>query len=339
MTTRSSSAPSVTAASDDYTYDMQVHAPLPQVIEALTDDTVISRWWTAATRSERDGDEVQLFMGDGAPVRLLHARAHVRGRSEVTWTVTDCAVMADWVGTKPSFSVQPNDDGTCSIEFRHVGLRPRAGVLRPVPCRLEPLHAQPAPVPRDRRRPTERASRHVALIWTKLRSRPPHETGPMNNYTIERDIEIDAPVEVVWRTITEPELIRTWFSDAADVEARPGAVGSLTFRADTRRAQRRRHHGRRRRSSAPLLVSVGVSARRARDGSQLDARHLHARRGRRRADPTPRRRNRPRPNGHDRRREAEVPRGAPSRLAGPGRPLAGPLCVGTFIVTMNHRIR
>ena len=55
----------------------------------------------------------------------------------------------------------------------------------------------------------------------------------MNNYVIERDIEIEAPVEVVWRTITEPELIRTWFSDAADVEARAGAVGSLTFRADT----------------------------------------------------------------------------------------------------------
>ena len=56
----------------------------------------------------------------------------------------------------------------------------------------------------------------------------------MNNYTIERDIEIAAPVEVVWRTITEPELIRTWFADA-EVEARPGAVGSLTFRADTDR--------------------------------------------------------------------------------------------------------
>lgn len=55
----------------------------------------------------------------------------------------------------------------------------------------------------------------------------------MNNYTIERDIEIDAPVEVVWHTITEPELIRTWFSDVADLEARPGTVGSLTFRSDT----------------------------------------------------------------------------------------------------------
>ena len=55
----------------------------------------------------------------------------------------------------------------------------------------------------------------------------------MNNSSIEREIEIEAPVEVVWRTITEPELIRTWFSDVADVEARPGAVGSLTFRADS----------------------------------------------------------------------------------------------------------
>ena len=55
----------------------------------------------------------------------------------------------------------------------------------------------------------------------------------MNHYTIERDIEIEAPVEVVWRTITEPELIRTWFSDVADVDAKPGAVGSLTFRADS----------------------------------------------------------------------------------------------------------
>jgi uncharacterized protein YndB with AHSA1/START domain len=55
----------------------------------------------------------------------------------------------------------------------------------------------------------------------------------MNNYTIERDIEIEAPVEVVWRTITEPELIRTWLSDAADFDARPGSTGSLTFRADT----------------------------------------------------------------------------------------------------------
>ena len=67
----------------------------------------------------------------------------------------------------------------------------------------------------------------------------------MNNYTIERDIEIEAPVEVVWRTITEPDLIRTWFSDVADIEARPGAEGALTFRAD---------------SDAPHIVGITVVA-------------------------------------------------------------------------------
>ena len=100
----------------------------------------------------------------------------------------------------------------------------------------------------------------------------------MSNYTIERDIEIEAPVEVVWRTITEPELIRTWFSDVADLEARPGAVGTLTFRADT---------------DDPHVVDITVVAadrphrfsyrwcyppgERA-TATQLDARDLHARR-------------------------------------------------------------
>ena len=64
-------------------------------------------------------------------------------------------------------------------------------------------------------------------------------------YTIERVINIDAPVDVVWRTITEPELIRTWFADVADLDAQPGSVGSLTFRADT---------------DTPQIVSITVVA-------------------------------------------------------------------------------
>ncbi|MGH3577006.1 MAG: SRPBCC domain-containing protein, partial [Mycobacterium sp.] len=54
----------------------------------------------------------------------------------------------------------------------------------------------------------------------------------MSIYTIERDIEIDAPIDVVWRTITEPGQIRTWFSDGVELEARPGALGTLTFGAE-----------------------------------------------------------------------------------------------------------
>ncbi|MDQ1478002.1 MAG: hypothetical protein QOE62_3231 [Actinomycetota bacterium] len=123
MATHSSSAPLAADASDDYAYEMRVHVPRPQIIEALTDDTVIRRWWTAVTRSERHGNEVQLFMGGDGPAVVITVD-HAPGTSEVTWTVTDCPVMADWVGTKPSFSVQPGDDETCTVEFRHVGLRP-----------------------------------------------------------------------------------------------------------------------------------------------------------------------------------------------------------------------
>ncbi len=44
---------------------------------------------------------------------------------------------------------------------------------------------------------------------------------------IEREIVIDAPVEVVWSVVTEPEHISGWFSDSADVDLRPGGRAVL----------------------------------------------------------------------------------------------------------------
>ncbi len=43
--------------------------------------------------------------------------------------------------------------------------------------------------------------------------------------TTEREIDIDAPIEVVWTVITEPEHITNWFTDTAEVEVRPGGEG------------------------------------------------------------------------------------------------------------------
>jgi uncharacterized protein YndB with AHSA1/START domain len=48
--------------------------------------------------------------------------------------------------------------------------------------------------------------------------------------SVERDILIEASPEVVWRVITEPAQISCWFSDEAEVEARPGARGTLTWK-------------------------------------------------------------------------------------------------------------
>jgi uncharacterized protein YndB with AHSA1/START domain len=44
---------------------------------------------------------------------------------------------------------------------------------------------------------------------------------------IEREIVIDAPVEVVWSVVTEPEYISGWFSDSADVDLKPGGRAVL----------------------------------------------------------------------------------------------------------------
>jgi uncharacterized protein YndB with AHSA1/START domain len=46
---------------------------------------------------------------------------------------------------------------------------------------------------------------------------------------IEREVVIDAPVEVVWRTITEPDQIRQWFADRVELEVKPGGRGYLGF--------------------------------------------------------------------------------------------------------------
>src|SRR4030088_3140376 len=47
--------------------------------------------------------------------------------------------------------------------------------------------------------------------------------------SVEQDILIDAPVDVVWRAVTEPEQVSSWFSDEVDLEAKPGYEGVLTF--------------------------------------------------------------------------------------------------------------
>jgi uncharacterized protein YndB with AHSA1/START domain len=49
------------------------------------------------------------------------------------------------------------------------------------------------------------------------------------NFEIEREILIDAPVDVVWRTVTEPDEISQWFADRVELVAEPGARGAMYF--------------------------------------------------------------------------------------------------------------
>jgi uncharacterized protein YndB with AHSA1/START domain len=47
------------------------------------------------------------------------------------------------------------------------------------------------------------------------------------NPTIEREILIDAPADVVWRAVTEPDQVSSWFSDAAEIDPRTGGQGTF----------------------------------------------------------------------------------------------------------------
>ena len=49
------------------------------------------------------------------------------------------------------------------------------------------------------------------------------------DYEIERDILIEAPIDVVWRTVTEPEQMTLWFADKVDLVVEPGARGYMGF--------------------------------------------------------------------------------------------------------------
>ena len=46
---------------------------------------------------------------------------------------------------------------------------------------------------------------------------------------IEREILIDAPVDVVWDVVTRPEHISGWFSDRVEIDLRPGGAMVLAW--------------------------------------------------------------------------------------------------------------
>ncbi|MRH90514.1 polyketide cyclase [Nocardia sp. SYP-A9097] len=47
--------------------------------------------------------------------------------------------------------------------------------------------------------------------------------------SIEREIHVDAPPEVVFEVVSSPEHISEWWTDDASFEVRPGAVGELVW--------------------------------------------------------------------------------------------------------------
>jgi uncharacterized protein YndB with AHSA1/START domain len=64
----------------------------------------------------------------------------------------------------------------------------------------------------------------------------------MTTNLIEREIVVEAPIEIVWKTLTEPSEISRWFAQETHFELRTGAEGVLVFGerpADERAADER----------------------------------------------------------------------------------------------------
>jgi uncharacterized protein YndB with AHSA1/START domain len=51
----------------------------------------------------------------------------------------------------------------------------------------------------------------------------------MTGLVIEREVLIEAPAEVVWRTITEPDQMSQWFADRVELVVEPGEHGYMQF--------------------------------------------------------------------------------------------------------------
>jgi uncharacterized protein YndB with AHSA1/START domain len=47
--------------------------------------------------------------------------------------------------------------------------------------------------------------------------------------SIEREVLIEAPVELVWSIVTEPEHVGRWLSESVEIDLRPGGAALFTW--------------------------------------------------------------------------------------------------------------
>lgn len=57
----------------------------------------------------------------------------------------------------------------------------------------------------------------------------PHAVIDAAGFSVRREIDIDAPREQVWRTVTEPELISQWFGRITLAGSGVGAHGTISW--------------------------------------------------------------------------------------------------------------
>ena len=119
------SAPSSAATVDttaDYQKTIRVKASPDALFDAVTTVSGITAWWNPVEGSGLTGGRLSFFMG--APDALVIHVDEARRPVSVSWSVTDCPVLPDWVGTRLTFAITAIDGDTSELRFRHHGLTP-----------------------------------------------------------------------------------------------------------------------------------------------------------------------------------------------------------------------
>ena len=108
------------AKARDYENTVIVHASPDAVFDALTTTSGLTAWWSPVTGSGEAGGELSFTMNATEPCVM---RVDVAARPAlVQWACISCDFMPDWVGTRPTYTIIPLDDGTTEVRFRHIGL-------------------------------------------------------------------------------------------------------------------------------------------------------------------------------------------------------------------------
>src|SRR6202044_633567 len=72
-------------------------------------------------------------------------------------------------------------------------------------------------------------ARSVQTCYRRLQLESRRDRILMAGLVIEREVLIEAPAEVVWRTITEPDQMSQWSADRVELVVEPGAHGFMGF--------------------------------------------------------------------------------------------------------------
>lgn len=114
----------------NYQSDLVLTAPVASVYEALTTQSGIRGWWTAACDAGTAvGEQITIRFGRTFKVMRIE---HLRPEEEVRWRVTDAQLdvpgltrTKEWIDTTIVFQLVPQSASVTRLQLEHIGLTPQ----------------------------------------------------------------------------------------------------------------------------------------------------------------------------------------------------------------------